>query len=108
MAHDDDSFEHALTADNLSAAPTPSTGALWTLVAGANPGIQCWEDECLVHHALSNDTHRIAAWAAELLAALGDAAPISSGELADRVGLDGEVVEAALESLARLELVTRA
>jgi PqqD family protein of HPr-rel-A system len=107
MAHDDDR-QNGTPPDHLCVAPVQSTPVLWALVEGADPAIHCWDDECLVHHALSNDTHRITAWAAELLEALDAAAPISSGALANRFGLDGHVVQAALESLARLELVTRA
>ena len=104
----DDKYPHATPREHLSATPVHGTSRLWALVAGADPTIHCWEDECLVHHALSNDTHRVAAWAAELLMALDDSAPISSAALADRFGLEDGVVREALESLARLELVTRA
>jgi len=81
---------------------------VWTLLEGSDLAFQWFDDECLVHHALSNDTHRLAGWAAGLLAALVEMSPASRQALADRCGLDVDDVTAALDSLADLELVVRA
>ena len=76
----------------------------WCLTPGAEFAVRCWGDECLVHHRLSNDTHRLSRWAAELLQTLG-AGPASIGELAHRHDRDPAELEAALQTLAGLDLV---
>lgn len=78
----------------------------WTLTPGADLACHFWGDECVVHHALSNDTHRLAAWAGQLLLSLEEAGATSSEHLAERLERDPDEVEQALAALAQLELVT--
>jgi PqqD family protein of HPr-rel-A system len=79
----------------------------WMLTYGADLACRFWGEECVVHHALSNDTHRLSAWAGQLLLSLADGAR-SSAELSTlHAELDAEDIDAALTSLAGLELVRR-
>jgi hypothetical protein len=79
----------------------------WALSYGARLECRYWGDECLVHHALSNDTHRIAAWVGPLLIELSELEPSTSIVLAQKLDLDPGEVAAALEALAALDLVVR-
>ena len=85
-----------------------SKSNLWAVPEGADLAFEWWEDECLVHHALSNDTHRIASWTAVLLEVLMEMPFATTQALADRCDLAVDEVSEALDSLARLELVVRA
>lgn len=87
-----------------STAPAAATG-LWTVSAGADLAVRQWGDECLVHHALSNDTHRLSAWAAEVLFELADAGPASPAVLAEHLAMAETDIDLALTTLARLDLV---
>lgn len=64
-----------------------------------------WDDECLVHHALSNDTHRLSAWAAEVLFELAEAGPASPAVLAERLAMTETDIDRVLSTLSRLDLV---
>jgi hypothetical protein len=69
--------------------------------------VRVWDDECVVHHALSNETHRLVASAARILIELaatssGSASTDGPGSTLD----DAEALE-VLQVLSRLELVTR-
>ncbi|MBA4344639.1 MAG: hypothetical protein C0423_21070 [Methylibium sp.] len=64
-----------------------------------------WGDECLVHHALSNNTHRLSAWAAEVLFELAEAGPASQAVLAERLAMAPTDIDLALTTLSRLDLV---
>jgi hypothetical protein len=79
----------------------------WNMTYGADLSCRFWGDECLVHHALSNDSHRLAAWAGRLLMALTDMEAASTEVLADYLGQDADEVETALAALAKLDLVSR-
>lgn len=72
---------------------------------GASLVCRRWDDECVVHHALSNDTHRLTSWAGQLLMALEERRALTTDELAARLNLEPTDVDAALLSLAQLELV---
>jgi hypothetical protein len=61
----------------------------WTLSYGADLAIRVWGDDCVVHHALSNDTHRLAA------------------ELAELMDADAAAATDALQQLEQLLLVQR-
>lgn len=74
---------------------------------GADLSCRFWGDECLVHHALSNDTHRLAAWAGRLLMALTGMEAASTEALAEYLDQDADEVESALAALAELDLVRR-
>ena len=39
----------------------------WRLADGSSPCVVWWGDECVVHHLVSNDTHRLSAPAGRLL-----------------------------------------
>lgn len=78
----------------------------WKIVSSAAPGVRSWGDEFVVHHALSNDTYRLAAPAGQLLCELmlaetDDNAAAAGVCLAD----DAETAE-CLAALADLGLVT--
>jgi hypothetical protein len=81
--------------------PTPR----WALTYGADLSIRVWGDDCLVHHALSNDTHRLAAWLAPALERLGEAPPAHLDELAALMDADAETAADALQQLEQLLLV---
>ncbi len=66
---------------------------------------RCWGDECVVHHRLSNDTHRLSIMAAEILIALAQQGELSEQELAKRHDLASEDVRTILQQLAQLDLV---
>lgn len=79
----------------------------WTLTPGANLAARVWEAECVVHHALSNDTHRLAAWLWPALQRLGRAEPAGLNELSALTEVDAATVEDALGQLEQVQLVTR-
>lgn len=84
-----------------------SPGSRWTLTHGAELSIRVWGDDCLVHHALSNDTHRLAAWLVPALQRLGQRPPASIEELAELMETEADSATDALEQLQRLQLVER-
>lgn len=79
----------------------------WTLTYGADLAVRVWGDDCLVHHALSNDTHRLAAWLEPALSRLAQPQPASAEELAELMGTDTDGAVDALQQLERLLLVQR-
>lgn len=83
--------------------PTPR----WTLTYGADLSIRVWDQDCLVHHALSNDTHRLAAWLAPALLRLGEQPPASLVELAALMEADEATTLDAMQQLEQLLLVQR-
>ncbi|KQW46530.1 hypothetical protein ASD88_09010 [Pelomonas sp. Root662] len=58
-----------------------------------------------MHHALSNDTHRLAAWLVPALERLAEQPPASLDELATLMDADLETAADALQQLQRLSLV---
>lgn len=70
------------------------------LTHGADLAIRVWGDDCVVHHALSNDTHRLAAW---LVPALQHLATTPSAALDDLAALMDAEPETALDVLRQLE-----
>jgi hypothetical protein len=79
----------------------------WTLTPGADLMIRAWDADCVVHHALSNDTHRIAAWLVPALERLARPAPAGLAELCALLEADEDTVAMALQELERLLLVER-
>lgn len=79
----------------------------WMLTQGADLAIRVWDEDCLVHHALSNDTHRLAAWLVPALRRLGEPAPAGLDELAALMGAEPEEAAGALQQLEQLLLVRR-
>lgn len=79
----------------------------WMIAPGAEPIVRLWGDECVVHHALSNDTYRLTAAAARILIELAGAPPDGASVTAGTVALeDAEALE-VLQVLTRLALVAR-
>lgn len=78
----------------------------WRLTPGANLRWHCWGDECMVHHALSNDSHRLSGWATELLIELSGREQAGREELASACGLDPADVDEAMSALVALDLVS--
>ncbi|HEY8875970.1 MAG TPA: hypothetical protein VIN03_00315 [Roseateles sp.] len=83
--------------------PTPR----WALTYGADLSIRVWGDDCLVHHALSNDTHRLAAWLVPALRRLAEQPPAPIEELAALMDAAPETATDALLQLEQLLLVQR-
>jgi hypothetical protein len=79
----------------------------WRIDAHAAPAVCRWQDEYVVHHSLSNDTHRLSEPAGvilqELLAA-GNEGVASPGQACD---LADDVAQACLAALHELGFVTR-
>gem|GEM_PF-1499085 len=88
-----------------SPGPTAAADRLWSVTRGADLTVRQWGDECLVHHALSNNTHRLSAWAAEVLFELAEAGPASQAVLAERLAMAPTDIDLALTTLSRLDLV---
>ncbi len=82
----------------------PSAAPRWTLTYGADLAIRVWGDDCLVHHALSNDTHRLAAWLVPALQRLGAEPPATLDELAELMDADTDTARDVLQQLERLSL----
>lgn len=76
----------------------------WTLTYGADLAIRVWDDDCVVHHALSNDTHRLAAWLVPALERLGSQPPATLDELAPLMDTDLDTAADVLAQLERLSL----
>lgn len=65
-----------------------------------------WDGEYVVHHALSNDTHRLSDFAGHVLLRLAAcSAPISCEALAEALDADDEDVAATLQALAEVGFV---
>lgn len=80
----------------------------WQLTVGHALRLRYWDDECVVHHLGSNHTHRLAAWAGQLLEDLRDGGAQATETLAARFdGMAPEELEQTLMELARLALVER-
>lgn len=78
----------------------------WRIAPGVDPALRAWGDEYVVHHALSNDTHRLSARAGQLLLKLAcsaDAGVCDDGALT----LVDEETLAVLEALSELGFVTQ-
>jgi PqqD family protein of HPr-rel-A system len=78
---------------------------LYRLSPLAGLSIRRWGEECVVYHALSNDTHRVADAAGRILEALATAPSLSARDLEERCTLDADVVQDALATLGDLDFV---
>ena len=85
----------------------PVSTPRWALTYGADLSIRVWGDDCLVHHALSNDTHRLAAWLVPGLRRLAEQPPAGFDELAALMDADSEMTADVLQQLEQLLLVQR-
>lgn len=61
----------------------------------------------MVHHALSNDTHRLTAWLSPALQRLGRPQPAGLEELCVLTDAEADPVLDAMQQLEHLQLVTR-
>jgi PqqD family protein of HPr-rel-A system len=77
----------------------------WCVATHADFAVRQWGDEYVVHHALSNDTHRLNRLAGLLLTTLRQAGAVDEDSLASACGADRETVADTLAALADLELV---
>jgi hypothetical protein len=76
----------------------------WRLLPHSAPALHFWQGECVVHHALSNDTHRITEPAGRLLLELATAGVDDAVDPGWSLALSRGDVEVLLESLAALGL----
>ena len=80
----------------------------WQLTPGHDLRLRFWGESCVLHHRASNETHRLAAGAGQLLEHLRDAGPQTSEQLAAQLDdLAPHEAEALLEQLRPLLLVER-
>jgi hypothetical protein len=93
--------------DDAVTPPETQPATRWTLSYGADLSIRVWGDDCVVHHALSNDTHRLAAWLVPALQRLGQQPPATLTELAALIDADADATTDALQQLEQLLLVQR-
>jgi len=77
----------------------------WFVPAHASLLIRQWNDEYIVHHALSNDTHRISAIPGELVACLSTFGQQSLSDLARHIDVDEAETRDILEALKALDMV---
>ena len=79
----------------------------WCVPARTDPASRHWGNEYVVHHALSNDTHRLAELGGRILSTLKQAGPLDPASLAGACGVSVEEVAATLDALAQVDLVAR-
>lgn len=84
-----------------------AAGGRWRLPEDCPIEWRRWDDEYVVHHPLSNDTHRLSETAGRLLEALQRSGCLDLDAIAGRCGVDREEAAALLDALAELDLVTR-
>jgi hypothetical protein len=71
----------------------------------ASLSIRRWGDECVVHHVLSNDTHRVSDAAGRILEALGTAPRLAVQDFVECCALEVSTVEQALVTLSDLDFL---
>lgn len=79
----------------------------WRIVDSACPAWRHWDGEYVVHHALSNDTHRLSEAAGHVLELLAQSGGLVESSLAERSGVPTESLAEVLSVLAQLDLVAR-
>jgi len=78
----------------------------WQVDPMADLAWRHWDGEYVVHHALSNDTHRLSDFAGHLLLHLAAiSAPLSCAALAEALDADDEDVAMTLQGLAEVGFV---
>lgn len=80
---------------------TQASSAVWHLAPDAQLLLRYWDDECVLYHGASGDTHRLPELVGRLLERLGEA-PATIPELAEAIDLHEEDVAASLEEFVRL------
>ena len=87
-------------------APSPGPdGARLAVARDARLAWRAWDDQTVIHHALSNDTHRLAEPAGTLLRLLENDGPQSPTSLAHACGLAPDELDGVLQALVELNLV---
>lgn len=96
-----------LAASHRPALPLPvPPNSAWRLASHARPAWHEWDGEVVVHHALTNETHRLAHPAGKALAALAARRrPMPVADLARACGSDASAVEGLMRVLGALDLV---
>jgi hypothetical protein len=79
----------------------------WRIDAHAAPALHRWQDEYVVHHALSNDTHRLSEPAGLILQELMAAGVAGVARPGQACALTDEAVQACLAALHELGFVAR-
>jgi hypothetical protein len=79
----------------------------WSLASLADLSCRHWDAETVVHHRLSNDTHRLAEPAGWVLARLGAAGTLELEEIASDSPYDAADLTPALDALSQLGLIAR-
>jgi PqqD family protein of HPr-rel-A system len=77
----------------------------WRIVDSAHPVWRHWDGEYVVHHALSNDTHRLSDAAGRILELLAQSGELVESSLVERSGVPTENLATVLSVLAELGLV---
>jgi len=75
--------------------------ALWQIADNAQLKFRFWDDECVLYHGASGDTHRLPELVGRLLQQLLQA-PATTAALADSIDLHEEDVESALRQMTQL------
>jgi hypothetical protein len=99
MKSDADPAELRLAAD--------TSGQRWHVPQAFDLAWRCWGGEFVVHHGLSNDTHRISELAGRILTLLQREGPLGLDEVACRCHVDPDQIGSALDALARLDLIAK-
>lgn len=73
----------------------------WRIAEDAQVKFRYWDDECVLYHGASGDTHRLPDLVGQLLEQLAQC-PANIPTLAEAIDLHEEDVENALNQLARL------
>jgi len=77
----------------------------WRVHSRAHLAVRQWQDECVVHHALSNDTYRLSLVAAEMIDYLRSQGAQPESQLCQHFSLEPDELHDMLQQLARLHIV---
>lgn len=77
----------------------------WMVPFHANLALRQWHDECVVHHALSNDTYRLSLIAAEMVEYLLSTGVQPESYLCQHFSLESGELHDMLQELSRLNIV---
>jgi PqqD family protein of HPr-rel-A system len=77
------------------------SSATWRVASDAQLRLHYWDDECVLYHGASGDTHRLPELVGKLLEYLMQS-PSTIPALSEAIDLHEEDVETALNELARL------
>ncbi len=77
----------------------------WRIADQADLAWRQWDGEYVFHHALSNDTHRLADAAGALLGFLRERGEMEEPALAEACGLHEDDLDVILAALAKIDFV---